>query len=118
MTVHVSDLERGRGFHGKVLGLEEEPPNPKIPRAVFKLPGTSTRLTMHVQGPTEGGREPGTVSGILFHSSDPVAVGAAIREHGGAVVNEPWTMQRAAVEILRVVVADPDGNEFILSSAL
>jgi predicted enzyme related to lactoylglutathione lyase len=73
---------------------------------------------MHVQGGTEGGREPGTVSGILFHCADPVAASATIRAPGGAIVDEPWTMQRGGVNIVRVVVADPDGNEFILSSAL
>ncbi|MCI4363565.1 MAG: VOC family protein [Thermoplasmata archaeon] len=117
VTVHVSDIERARGFYGKLLGLEEETPNPKIPRAVFILPRTSTRLLMHVQGPSEGGREPGTVSGILFHCSDPVAACAAVRAHGGSIVDEPWTMQRGGKDIVRAVIADPDGNEFILSSS-
>jgi predicted enzyme related to lactoylglutathione lyase len=118
VTVHVTDLAKAREFYAKVLGLEEEASTPNVPRVVFKIPGTPTRLSMHVQGGTEGGREPGTVSGILFHSADPVAAVAAIRNHGGKVVDEPWTIQRGGVTIVRAVIADPDGNEIILSSAL
>lgn len=118
VTVHVTDLPRAREFYSRVLGLEEEPPHPNLRRAVFKIPGTPTRLLMHVQTGTEGGRKPGTVSGILFHCSDPVAATVVVKENGGSIVDEPWTMHRGEVEIVRVVVADPDGNEFILSSSL
>jgi len=118
VTVHVTDLRRARGFYSRVLGLEEERPTPNVPRAVFKIPGTTTRLLMHVQGKGEGGRPPGTVSGILFHCTDPVAATTVVKENGGSIVDEPWTMHRGEVTVVRVVVADPDGNEFILSSAL
>jgi predicted enzyme related to lactoylglutathione lyase len=118
VTVHVTDLRRAREFYSRVLGLEEERPLPNVPRAVFKIPGSSTRLLMHVQSGDEGGRAPGTVSGILFHCSDPVAATVVVKENGGSIVDEPWTMHRGESAIVRVVVADPDGNEFILSSAL
>jgi predicted enzyme related to lactoylglutathione lyase len=118
VTVHVTDLERARAFYSKVLGLEEDGPVPNAPRVVFKLPGTPTRLVMHIQGPDEGGREPGTVSGILFHCADPVAACAAIRQKGGTVSNEPWTTQRGGATIVRAVIADPDGNQFLLSSSV
>jgi predicted enzyme related to lactoylglutathione lyase len=118
VTVHVTDLQRAREFYSKVLHLEEDVPVPNAPRVVFKIPGTSTRLLMHIQGPDEGGRAPGTVSGILFQCADPVAACAAVHERGGSVVNEPWSIQRGGATIVRAVVADPDGNEFLLSSSV
>jgi predicted enzyme related to lactoylglutathione lyase len=118
VTVHVTDLEKARRFYSSVLGLEEERGNPEIPRAVFKIPGTATRLTMHVTTLEEGGREPGTVSGVLFRCPDPESACLAIEQNGGTVVDKPWNMHRGGVTIVRAVIADPDGNEFILSSAL
>jgi predicted enzyme related to lactoylglutathione lyase len=73
---------------------------------------------MHIQTGTEGGREPGTVCGILFHSRDPAAACEAIKQHGGAVVDEPWTMERGSATITRAVIADPDRNQFILSTSI
>jgi hypothetical protein len=49
VTVHVTDPQRARNFHPGVLGLEEEGPNPKIPRVVFRIPGSPTRLLLHVR---------------------------------------------------------------------
>lgn len=118
VTVHVRDIQRSRNFYSDVLGLEEETPVPNVPRAVFKIPGNSTRLMMHVTTEEEGGREPGTVTGIQFHCADPVAACEAIKQKGGMIADAPWTMQRGKVTIVRAVIADPDGNEFILSSAL
>jgi predicted enzyme related to lactoylglutathione lyase len=117
VTVHVTDLERSRAFYSKVLGLEEDVSVPNAPRVVFKIPGGATRLIMHIQREGEGGREPGTVSGILFGCADPVATCAEIQKRGGSVVDEPWTMQRGPATIVRAVIADPDGNQFLLSSA-
>jgi predicted enzyme related to lactoylglutathione lyase len=116
VPVHVTDLARARSFYTEVLGLVEEPPVPNVPRIAFKLPGSPTRLTMHVQRPGAGGREPGTVSGILLQCGDPVAACATVREHGGTIRDEPWTMPRGASTIVRAVIADPDGNGFILSA--
>ncbi|MCI4319284.1 MAG: VOC family protein [Thermoplasmata archaeon] len=118
VTVHVTDLEKARAFYSKILLLEEERPVPNIPRIIYKLHGTTTRLLMHVQDSTEGGREPGTVSGITFYCPDPVAACAIIQKKGGKIVDEPWTMQRGHSTVVRAVIADPDGNEFLLSSGM
>ena len=118
VTVHVTDLDRSRKFYSEVLGLEEETGGPSLPRVVFRIPGGATRLTMHIQREGEGGREPGTVSGILFQCSDPVAACEEIRRRGGAIVDEPWTMDRGGRTAVRAVFADPDGNQFLLSSSV
>jgi predicted enzyme related to lactoylglutathione lyase len=118
VTVHVTDLEKAREFYSKVLLLEEERSIPNIPRLLYKLHGTPTRLLMHVTTPDEGGRPPGTVSGIQFYCPDPTAACALIKKNGGTIVDEPWSMQRGHSTVVRAVIADPDGNEFILSSGL
>lgn len=114
VTVHITDIERARRFYREVLGLRELSFLPKASRAAFALPGTSTQLTMHRQGPEEGGREPGTVSGIIFSHSDPVAACAEIERRGGAIVDAPHTFTAALGTVTLGVFADPDGNQFVL----
>ena len=116
VTLHITDIERVRTFYRDVLGLKELLVDVRANRAVFALPGTTTLLTMHVQAPGEGGREPGTVSGLVFRHPDPEAACREIRRRGGAVTVEPGTVETAIGKFVRGVVADPDGNEFILSN--
>ena len=90
VTVHVRDIQVARKFYREVLGLNEANFVEAAGRAVFSFPGNPTILTMHVQRPGEGGREPGTVSGIIFHHHDPRAAVEEIRrtrrdDHDGAV---------------------------------
>jgi predicted enzyme related to lactoylglutathione lyase len=114
VTVHVRDIGRARKFYAEVLGLEQVSYDEKFSRAAFAIPGSSTLLTMHVQGEGEGGREPGTVSGVVFSHPDPFAACAAIRKRGGTIVSEPVTVDRPGVSYTLGVFADPDGNEFVL----
>lgn len=114
VTVHIRDIERARRFYSEVLGLREVSYLPKASRAAFALPGTSTLLTMHVQGEGEGGREPGTVSGIIFVHHDPVSACAEIRRRGGSIVDEPRTFPAAVGTVTLGVFADPDGNQFVI----
>jgi catechol 2,3-dioxygenase-like lactoylglutathione lyase family enzyme len=116
VTIHISEVGRARTFYREVLGLEEISFDEKAGRAVFRLPGTPTILRMHVQGPGEGGREPGTVSGIMFWHADPVAAVAEIRRRGGAVADEPRVVALPHTQFVLAVVADPDGNEFIITN--
>ncbi len=115
-TVHIRDITKARTFYRDVLGLKELLVDEKASRAVYALPGTTTLLTMHVQGPGEGGREPGTVSGLVFSHPDPTAACAEIRRRGGTVTVEPTPVQTAIGSFVRAVIADPDGNEFLLSN--
>ena len=116
VTVHVTDIQRARTFWTTVMGLQEIAYQPQLQRAAFVLPGTNTILSMHeILDPREGGRAPGTVSGIVFGHKDPAAALAEIERRGGTVVTPaektPWGL-------IRGVFADPDGNEFLISSAV
>lgn len=83
VTVHIRDIERSRKFYSEVLGLREVSYLPEASRAAFAIPRSSTLLTMHILGEGEGGREPGTVSGVVFAHHDPVGACAEIRRRGG-----------------------------------
>ncbi|HEV2165855.1 MAG TPA: VOC family protein [Thermoplasmata archaeon] len=114
VSIHVRDIERARAFYRDVIGLREVSFHPQASRAAFALPGTTTLLTMHVQREGEGGREPGTVSGLVFSHRDPRAACEEIRKRGGQIVDEPSTFRTALGEVTLGVFADPDGNEFVV----
>ncbi|HXW67598.1 MAG TPA: VOC family protein [Thermoplasmata archaeon] len=116
VTVHIRDPERARPFYRDVLGLPEMLVDAKAGRLVFGIPGTTTLLTMHVQGPSEGGREPGTVSGVVFRSPDPAATCREIARRGGTVTMEPQSFDSVVGSFVRAAFADPDGNEFLISN--
>lgn len=116
VTVHVRDIQSARAFYREVLQLKELRFDEKVSRAVFALPGTTTLLTMHIQFPDEGGRDPGTVSGIVFHHTDPVAACDEIRRRGGTVTVEPKLIEMAGSKFVRAAIADPDGNEFVITN--
>ncbi len=116
VTVHVRDIEAARAFYSKVLGFREKSFHAGASRAAFELPGTSTLLTMHIQGGAEGGREPGPVSGIVFYARAPVAACEEIQRRGGTVTNPPRTVELPWATFTLGVIADPDGNEFVVSN--
>jgi predicted enzyme related to lactoylglutathione lyase len=116
VTVHVRDIHQAQKFYGEVLGLTALQFDGKVGRAVFALPGTNVTLRMHVYDPEEGGREPGTVSGIVFSHHDPVSACAEISRRGGRVVEQPHTIHPPGFSATLSVISDPDGNEFILRS--
>ena len=116
VTVHIRDASKARTFYRDVLGLKELLFDDRANRLVFALPGSSTLLTMHVMSPGEEGREPGTVSGLVFHHSDPAAACREIARRGGTIVAEARTVETAIGSFVRAVIADPDGNEFLISN--
>jgi catechol 2,3-dioxygenase-like lactoylglutathione lyase family enzyme len=116
ITVHIRDLSKARTFYRDVLGLKELLIDERANRAVFALPGTTTLLTMHVQAPGEEGRDPGTVSGVIFRHPDPFAACLEVQRRGGMVTREPSVVETAIGRFVRGVVADPDGNEFVISN--
>lgn len=114
VTVHVTDIQRARKFYAEVLGLKEISFHEKASRAAFAIPGTGVQLTMHIQREGEGGRPPGTVSGLVFTHHDPAAALAEIRQRGGEVVEEAHTFTNPFAQVTLGVFADPDGNEFVI----
>lgn len=114
--MHVRDIHQARKFYGEVLGLSELQFDGKVGRAVFALPGTTTTLRMHLFDPDEGGREPGTVSGIVFSHHDPATACAEISRRGGKIVDPPHEIHPPGLTAVLSVIADPDGNEFVLRS--
>ncbi|HTZ62049.1 MAG TPA: VOC family protein [Thermoplasmata archaeon] len=114
VTVHIRDVERARKFYTEVLGLKEVSFIAAASRAAFAIPGTTTLLSMHIQGEGEGGREPGTVSGVVFTHRDPKAALAEIQRRGGSIVAEARTFPTPLGTVTLGVFADPDGNEFVL----
>ncbi|MFZ0892604.1 MAG: VOC family protein [Thermoplasmata archaeon] len=114
VSVHIRDIDRARKFYSEVLGLKEVSFIAAASRAAFAIPGTTTLLTMHIQGADEGGRDPGTVTGIVFSHHDPKAACAEINRRGGSIVNEPERFQTPLGMQTRGVFADPDGNEFVI----
>lgn len=114
VTVHIRDIQKGRKFYSEVLGLKEVAFNPKASWAAFAIPGSTTHLTMHVMAENEGGREAGTVSGVVFSHHDPKAASDEIRRRGGTILTGPETVTLPVGVVTRCVFADPDGNEFIL----
>lgn len=116
VTIHIRDIHKARSFYRDVLGLREISFSATANRAVFALPGTSTLLTMHIQAPGEEGRDPGTVSGVVFHHPDPAAAVAEFRRRGGMVTLEPTVVEIGPVKFVRAAISDPDGNEFVISN--
>jgi predicted enzyme related to lactoylglutathione lyase len=116
VTLHITDIQRARKFYTEVLGLREVKFDEKTNRSVFALPGTTTVLTMHVQQPGEGGRDPGTVTGVVFYSQDPMAACDEIKRRGGTLTMEPRVVEVLGGSFVRAVIADPDGNEFLISN--
>ncbi len=116
VTLHIRDIQRARRFYTDVLGLKEISFNEKANRAAFALPGTSTILTMHIMAPGEEGREPGTVSGVVFSHPDPAAACEEMRRRGGTITMQPQLVEIAGAKFTRAAFADPDGNEFMISN--
>lgn len=116
VTIHIRDIQKARAFYRDVLGLHELKFDEKANRAVFALPGSSTILSMHPQAPGEEGREPGTVSGIIFSHPDPAVACEEIKRRGGSVTVEPKLIELPGAKFVRAVIADPDGNEFLISN--
>ena len=116
VTIHIRDPERSRAFYRDVLRLKELMFDDRAGRIVFALPESTTLLTMHVMRPDEGGREPGTVSGVVFRHPDPQAAVTEIARRGGTITLPATPFETSIGTFVRAVFADPDGNEFVISN--
>lgn len=116
VSIHITDVRRSRAFFRDVLGLTEILYQEESKRAVYAIPGTTAQLRMHVPSDDEGGRAPGTVSGIVFTHHDPVAACAELKKRGVNITDEPHEIRPPGMIVTVSVFADPDGNEFVLRS--
>ncbi len=116
VTIHIRDIQKARAFYRDVLGFRELSFNEKASRAVFALPGSTTILSMHIMAPGEEGREPGTVSGVVFSHPNPAAACEEIKRRGGMVTVEPKEIETPGAKFVRAAIADPDGNEFLITN--
>jgi catechol 2,3-dioxygenase-like lactoylglutathione lyase family enzyme len=117
VTIHVRDVEKARTFYRDVLGLQEVQHVPQR-GAVFAIPGIPTVLNMHIKQPQEQGREPGTVTGLVFSVLDITAACEGIRGAGGRITDEPEKATNPTGSYMRATIADPDGNEFLIRMRL
>lgn len=116
-SVHVNDIEKARKFYSNVLGLKEIQFDPQMNTAYFAIPGVNVPLSVHKY---EGycrtempGRAPGTVSGIVFAVDDVHRAVTEIKNRGGRITDQPDKRPWGSVT---ATVADPDGNEFVLTA--
>ncbi len=117
VTIHVRDVEKARTFYRDVLGLQEVRHVPQR-GAAYAIPGIPTELNVHIKQPQERGREPGTVTGLLFSVLDVTAACEGIRRVGGRITDEPEKITNPTGTYMRATVADADGNEFLLRMRL
>ena len=113
MTMHVHDLGKGSKFW-EALGLKQL--HSDADTTSFVVPGSGP-LTLHrwqTACETNGGRPPGTVTGLMLTVDDATAATERIRNAGGTIIAPPFPAPTGGHW---AVVADPDGNEFIVCAA-
>lgn len=110
--VHIRNIKKARAFYRDVLLFKELAASDEEEYAIYKVP-RGPRLGIHRQGRNELGRPAGTVSGVYFKVKDPRRAARAIAKRGGRITDKPakqpwgdWT----------ATVADPDGNEFVITT--
>lgn len=110
MTMHVHDLGTISKFWA-ALGLAPLHTDGEI--ALFGIPGSGPIMLHRWQSAcqTHGGRPPGTVSGIMLNVDDAQAGVERVASAGGKVVTPPFPAPSGGQW---AIVADPDGNEFML----
>jgi predicted enzyme related to lactoylglutathione lyase len=110
--IHIRDIRRSRVFYREVLGLKEISASDKGQWAMFRIP-RGPILGIHRQFPGEPGRKPGTVTGVYLRVKDVPKTARAIAKRGGRITDAPRKMPWGDVH---ATVADPDGNEFVIST--
>jgi predicted enzyme related to lactoylglutathione lyase len=109
--VHIRDVRKARAFYRDALGLKELHYDEKSEHASYRLPH-GPPLSMHKQAKGEPGRPAGTVSGIYLRVADVKRAARDVERRGGRVTDPPAKMPWGK---WNATVADPDGNEFVLT---
>mgnify|MGYP000223642895 CR=1 FL=1 len=110
--VHIRNIKKARVFYRDVLGLKELRGSDEEEYAIYQIP-RGPSLGIHKQGKNEPGRKAGTVSGVYFKVKDPRKAAAAIKKRGGRITDRP---QKQPWGDWTATVADPDGNEFVITT--
>ena len=111
ITFFVDDQDRALAFYTGTLGLVVRTDRTTEDNRWLEVgPGDGgTAIVLHRAFP---GSAAGTTSGVIIESTDLDADADAVRAAGGTVdgpTDMPWGRQ--------AVVADPDGNSFVLTAA-
>ena len=113
MTMHVHDLAKVTQFWN-ALGLKQLYADADL--ASLNVPGSGP-LTLHRWQSScaqNGGRPPGTVSGLMFAVDDAGAMCERVSAAGGKVLTPPFPVANGGTW---AIAADPDGNEFMLCAS-
>lgn len=111
VTVPVTDQERAKDFYVGTLGFEVLVDQRMGPVRWLQVApkGAQTAFTLAT---AEQGFTPGSAAGIILQSDDLDSDCASLKQAGAAVdgpTDQPWGRQ--------AVLADPDGNRFVLAAA-
>jgi predicted enzyme related to lactoylglutathione lyase len=110
--VHITDIAKARVFYRDVLGLPELGASDKGMWAMYEIPGGPI-LGVHRRFPREPGRPAGTVTGAFLRVDDVEEAVRRTEARGGTITDRPLQQSWGDVH---ATVADPDGNEFVLST--
>lgn len=114
VSVPVRDQDRALAFYTEKLGFRivtDQPFDEKQRWIELGIPGAQTRLVLF----TPDGQEDriGTMANLSFMADDVEATHAELSERGVEFDGPPQTMEWGTFAKL----SDPDGNQFVLSSA-
>ncbi len=112
-SICVSDQDRSLEFFTNCLGFKvatDQPFDEKQRWIELKIPGAQTKLVLF----TPEGHEDqiGKFSNITFYSDDVVTTYKTLSERGVKFEGEPQVQEWGTF----VILVDPDGNRFCLSS--
>ena len=105
----VDDIDRSVSFYSQALGMVQTQkydfPHLKEVVLAFENGRGSSIVLMHYP---DGRERPALAGKLVFYVEDPVAIAAAIKEHGGTVTQEPVPLAVVGGAIVGFA-ADPDG---------
>lgn len=116
VTTHVRDIQKARAWYTTVLGLKEVHHSAELRSASFEVPGSKVPFSIHQFDAgclQRGGRPPGTVTGIMFAVDNTEKAVADLQKRGVTITDPP---NKAPWGAMLATIADPDGNEFVLTT--
>lgn len=114
VSMHVNDFDDVCEFYGKGLGLKELSADAETGLAEYQIPGGTSLVVHSWDSPCQknGGREPGTVTGLIVTVDDAQAFAETVEKAGGEITDPVEEMASGSTG---GTAADPDGNEFVFA---